>query len=67
MTNDKNKILKMNSISIVTVKAGKDLEDSVDSIDLAYLKVNQVSFEQNFKALIGHYKGNESERSPLRM
>jgi hypothetical protein len=30
-----------------------------DKLDETYLRVNEVSFQQNFKALIGHFKSKD--------
>ena len=42
--------------------AAKKISDSQvvkEKLDETYLQINQLSFQQNFKALIGHYKTSE--------
>ncbi len=36
-----------------------------DVMDETYVQVNQISFQQNFKALIGHYKKTGSYNTVL--
>lgn len=51
-------------IQIIKNRASKNVKEVADE---TYLQVNQVSFQQNFKALIGHYKkpGSYSSNSVL--
>jgi len=50
---DVEKDIKVNSTPARKVSARQVLRDKIDE---TYLQINQLSFQQNFKALIGHYK-----------
>jgi hypothetical protein len=58
------KKIKTITESFAGLKKGvvSDRAKRVDPVDDTYLKVNQVSFMQNFTSLIGHYKNNEPSR-----
>ena len=48
-------------IRIVPPAQMKTPPGRMKKIDEAYLHINQTSFQQNFKFLIGHYKGSGQE------
>jgi len=50
---------KINSVNASKVSTGQALKERADQ---TYLHVNQISFHQNFKALIGHYKTINASR-----
>ncbi len=56
MSKNNEKMMKLSLISVVKVPDQKRVKDSVED---AYQQVNQISFQENFKALLGHYKGEE--------
>jgi|GEM_PF-6759991 hypothetical protein len=47
---------KMESAAAKKVSASQVVKEKLDE---TYLQINQLSFQQNFKALIGHYKTSE--------
>ncbi len=49
--------IKVNSASDKKVSAPQVDKEKIDE---TYVQVNQLSFQQNFKALIGHYKTSEA-------
>jgi hypothetical protein len=57
MKSKTEKSLKVSSMSDRKISAHPI---SKDRIDETYHQVNKVSFQQNFKALIGHYKTKET-------
>lgn len=50
----KKKLLKIENVA--TKPQGNARQAVKDTTDEAYVQVNRVSFQQNFKSLIGHYK-----------
>jgi hypothetical protein len=48
--------LKMNSVPAKKILSSQVIKEKIDE---TYLQVNQLSFQQNFKTLIGHYKSSD--------
>ena len=60
MTNKVEKIKKV----ILAPRKLQDQKANAEIYDEAYRQINQISFQENFKVLIGHYKNESAIYTP---